>query len=440
MTTICAERLFSKSLAATRLPARLPNNTRDAARKLAIRASNSIVERFRLSGKAAVGPVDVVDIFCGCGGMSCGFEHVGRLLPSFTLAGAVDWDEHCCATFGANLPVSPIKEDLFAATSSTARLKRLFSRTARRSTAPLVLVGGPPCQGFSAHQKKNGHGPDRRNDLVKAFTRCVEFLDPDFVVMENVPELLAKRFWGHFEFLRETFRACGYQVRAQIHNLAGFGVPQERFRALVIASKKPFAMPKPFLGPDQFRSVRDTIGSLPPVLPGELTSADSMHYCTKHKASTIATIREVPKDGGRRPPHVGPRCLRDVDGFRDVYGRMYWDRPANTITASSRNPASGRYVHPQQDRGLTIREAALLQSFPRSFVFEGPFDHRFLQIGNAVPPAFAASLAAHIFGELTSESAPDDSEDLAPDIVSPVSNSFSSGIAGRKKGAANGGK
>ncbi len=123
-----------------------------------------------------------------------------------------------------------------------------------------------------------------------------------------------------------------------------------------------------------------------------------------------------------------------VDGFRDVYGRMYWDRPANTITAYARNPASGRYVHPHQNRGLTVREAALLQGFPLRFRFEGPFDHRFLQIGNAVPPIFSAYLAAHLLGELRSPSPPSLSNlDGVIEVCSPTSNSFSSGIAGRKK-------
>jgi DNA (cytosine-5)-methyltransferase 1 len=112
---------------------------------------------------------------------------------------------------------------------------------------------------------------------------------------------------------------------------------------------------------------------------------------------------------------------------------MYWDSPANTITAYARNPASGRYVHPEQDRGLTIREAALLQGFPRRFTFEGSFDHKFVQIGNAVPPAFAGCLAYHLLRELLAPGGEDDSYNGA-DLDGPMSDSFSSGIAGRKRG------
>jgi DNA (cytosine-5)-methyltransferase 1 len=115
-----------------------------------------------------------------------------------------------------------------------------------------------------------------------------------------------------------------------------------------------------------------------------------------------------------------------------VYGRLAWDKPAITITGYSRNPASGRYVHPEQDRGLSIREAALLQSFPLNYAFEGPFDNKFMQIGNAVPPALSAYLAGFILGELCSYPREDPFDDETEDIRDPISNSYSSVIAGMK--------
>lgn len=387
------------------------------------------------AGRAASGPIDVVDLFCGCGGLSCGFEVVGRMVRSYRLAAAVDIDPWAVQSYAANLPITPLETDLAAAVDSEAALRALIRRLSLRDRAPLVLVGGPPCQGFSAHRKKDGKPNDHRNSLIEVFARIAARLEPEVVVLENVPELLAKQHWGQFEAFRQTLIKSGYCVRAQIHNLAAFGVPQERFRALVVASKRPWCMPVGFLGPEAYRTVRDTIAWLPPVESGRPCSTDPMHVCTRHRQSTIDTIRRVPCDGGRRPAGVGPGCLDRVDGFRDVYGRMYWDRPANTITAYARNPASGRYVHPEQDRGLTIREAALLQGFPRRFVFRGPFDHKFLQIGNAVPPIFAAYLAAHLLGELNASDIPDPGVDGVQDVLHPTSNSFSSGIAGRKKGA-----
>jgi DNA (cytosine-5)-methyltransferase 1 len=239
--------------------------------------------------------------------------------------------------------------------------------------------------------------------------------------------------------VKEFLESSGYQVRAHIHDLAGFGVPQHRFRALVIASKKRIAMPRAFLTGGNFVTVRQAIGYLPAVRPGMRCDDDAMHYCTRHNASTINTIKQVPKNGGRRPPGVGPKCLQNVDGFRDVYGRMFWDRPANTITAYSRNPASGRYVHPSQHRGLTIREAALLQGFPRDYAFEGPFDDRFSQIGNAVPPPFGCFVAAHLLGEWLSASPAASDAGSGLEVTRPTTNSFSSGIAGRKRTSLAGG-
>jgi DNA (cytosine-5)-methyltransferase 1 len=163
-----------------------------------------------------------------------------------------------------------------------------------------------------------------------------------------------------------------------------------------------------------------------------------MHRTVDHRIETIETIRAVPVDGGRLPPDRGPDSLRRIrerqgrGGYDDVYGRLRWDRPSITITAYSRNPASGRYVHPEQHRGLSIREAALLQGFPRDYVFEGSLDDAFRQIGNAVPPLFAAALAAHV-RELVM--APRQQRAVASSgITSPVGTSFARLIPGLKAG------
>jgi DNA (cytosine-5)-methyltransferase 1 len=383
------------------------------------------------------GPIDVVDLFCGCGGLSAGFDAVSRVTSSYRLAGAADIAPDAIDTYGDNLPVRPLNLDLGEASASERSLDDLVEALNLAPGAPLFLIGGPPCQGFSAHRKREVGLADPRNDLVAAYARVAERLAPDFIALENVPELLSKRHWPHFLHFRESLEALGYHVRAQIHNLAEFGVPQERFRALVVASRREFAMPVGFLAPHEFRTVREAIGHLPPVRAGEALPSDRMHHSANHKQSTIDTIRCVPADGGRRPIGKGPGCLDRVDGFRDVYGRMYWERPANTITAYARNPASGRYVHPDQHRGLTVREAALLQGFPSSFDFSGSFDSKFSQIGNAVPPVFAAFVAAHLLGEYYIGRKYDepivDPFGSTLDVCEPTSNSFSSGIAGRKK-------
>jgi DNA (cytosine-5)-methyltransferase 1 len=394
----------------------------------------SVRQCFVRDEEPASGPIDVLDLFSGCGGLSLGFEFIGRAVRSFRLLGGADINKYAIASYAKNLPGVAACENLSEVAQSQRHLRAFATRMGVRRDRPLVLVGGPPCQGFSAHQKKNGKRTDERNNLIGVFEAIAGFLEPDFVVLENVPELLSEKNWTHFEQIKKRLADIGYFVRAQIHNLAGFGVPQERFRALIMASKSPFQMPQPFLDRSEYRTVRQTISQLSAAKPGTSCKSDPMHYCTNHRKTTVDVIRAVPKDGGRRPAGIGPSCLDRVDGFRDVYGRMYWDRPANTITASARNPASGRFAHPEQDRGLTIREAALLQGFPQDFLFEGPFDDKFLQIGNAVPPVFSTYIAAHVLGELLKNRGRNNNVvELPVDVICPTSNSFSSGISGRKK-------
>jgi DNA (cytosine-5)-methyltransferase 1 len=230
----------------------------------------------------------------------------------------------------------------------------------------------------------------------------------------------------------DRFEAAGLHLAAEVHNMADFGVPQERFRALLVATAGVQFHLKPPRGASSLKTVRDAIGSLPEVAPGA-QSSDPMHFCANHRKSTIDVIRQVPKDGGNRPPGVGPACLSKVDGYRDVYGRLSWDKPAVTITASARNPASGRFSHPEQDRGLTVREAALLQGFPKDYWFDGSFDDKFLQIGNAVPPVFSQVLAKSILKYLTGEKGLLAKNRLAHSASpasrpQPLPNSFSSAI------------
>lgn len=415
-------------------PAAGGDDERRRARELGRRLALGLPDLSTDRAAHADGPVDVLDLFCGCGGLSAGFELVGRAIPSYRLVGAADIDQAATETYAANLPIVPARVDLATVSAKPDRIDAFLASLPRRPGARTVLVGGPPCQGFSAHRKKDGKPKDERNALVCAYARFAVRLRPEIVVMENVPEILAKKDFVQFEAFRESLENAGYTVQAAIHNLGTFGVPQERFRALVVAARVPFEMPAGFLSPTEFRTVRDAIGHLPRVKPGKPSVTDAQHQCTHHRQSTIETIRRVPLDGGRRPDGVGPPCLHRVDGFRDVYGRLYWDRPSNTITGYARNPASGRYVHPEQHRGLTIREAALLQGFPAHYTFAGPFDHRFMQIGNAVPPTFAAYLAAHIWGELSASNAHQAVVRPTRTVVVPTSNSFSSGIAGRKRG------
>jgi DNA (cytosine-5)-methyltransferase 1 len=384
---------------------------------------------------ATMGPIDVVDMFSGCGGMSAGFCAANSIMPVFRTMLAVDIDKVANKTYAANLHLTPLAEDVSELARDRRKLKKILSLSGRRHGAPLVLIGCAPCQGFSSHRNSKG-SQDLRNNLFLDFANVASSLQPDAVIAENVPELLTTRYWPYVEKVVGIFKRQGYYVHLNIYNLARFGVPQERFRAVLLAMRKPFLPPEGFLNRTHFRTVRQAIGVLPPVRPGERHPSDSMHYSAGHCESVVETIRAVPKDGGSRPFNVGPDCLRRASlrygrpAYEDVYGRLFWDRPAITITASARNPASGRFIHPEQNRGLSVREGALLQSFPSTYQFVGGLDDSFRQVGNAVPPAFSSYLAFHVLGELLGLSVVEGRFDAG--IRKPIGSSFSRIIAGIK--------
>ena len=337
--------------------------------------------------------------------MSLGFEHVGRVTNGFRLLGGIDIDETALATYAHNFNVPTHRADIRDIATKDGTYSRVVSNMLETNPElPTVLVGCAPCQGFSGHRKGRLGNPDERNELIVAFAEIVARLYPEYVVMENVPEMLSDRYREYYSSFKRILQDRGYMIRDAVLNAAEFGVPQERLRAIVVASRSnSFAMPSSDLNPTQFVTVRDAIGDLPIVSPGELVDADPMHRSASHRNSTVKVIQSVPKNGGNRPAGIGPKCLEKIDGYYDVYGRLFWDKPSITITSYARNPASGRFVHPEQDRGLTKREAARLQSFPDGFHFSGSFDEIFRQIGEAVPPRLSTAIAAALLESVRNE-------------------------------------
>jgi DNA (cytosine-5)-methyltransferase 1 len=417
------------------LPKGSVSNARVNAHLAGEKLSTSVTDYWARAKAAKPGPIRVMDMFSGCGGMSTGFRAANGIGPIFDIRGAVDIDPVANRSYAANHGVDPLCEDLGQLARSPKKLQEFLARTGFGEGDANVLIGCAPCQGFSSHRNDQGEN-DPRNSLFVDFARIAAKIQPDAVVVENVPEILTERYWPFVQRARQILEKAGYYVHVNVHNMAEFGVPQERFRALMLAMKKPFVVPEGFLSRPGFLTVRDAISELPPVGAGVRHPTDPMHFSAGHKQSTIDTIRAVPKNGGNRPEHVGPACLRRAKArngkaiYEDVYGRLHWDKPAITITAYARNPASGRFVHPEQDRGLTVREAALLQGFPMGYDILGNLDERFRQIGNAVPPAFSAYLAMHVVGELLATPVP--ASDFDKGIVSPVGSSFSRMIPGLK--------
>lgn len=251
--------------------------------------------------KTSSGPIDVIDFFSGCGGMSLGFSAIGKS-KIFNLIGAVDINQIALDSYKTNFKCKTLNKDIKELCNEEGiKLIREEFNLPETKNRPLVIIGCAPCQGFSAHRKKNWDKEDERNTLIGAFTDTAVKLQPDFIVMENVPEILGKKYWEHYDEARRILEKKGYTVKQTIYNSASFGVPQARFRAIIIASKMEFELPIPLLEKEQFITVRNAIYDLPKVAPGEVSPNDKLHKSAKHKASTIETIAQVPKDGGNRP-------------------------------------------------------------------------------------------------------------------------------------------
>lgn len=380
--------------------------------------------------------VGVVDFFCGCGGVSTGFKLASVPGVEVHLLAGIDNDKHACSTYKRMLGVEAECVDAHTFLDIPGTLRAAARRWHIADCDRLVLVGCSPCQGFAAH-RQSVQEEDLRRNLFVVFSEIATRLKPDAILMENVPDLFSRRHWPFYERARKNLEKAGYNVRAKAYNFAAFGLPQERFRAVMMAMRQPFPMPEGQLAPDKFRTVRDTIGHLPPLRSGETDATDPMHTVSSHRPSTIRILEQVAKDGGNRPIGVGPKCLDRArerhGGYTDVYGRMSWDKPSVTLTGKCRTPSAGRYAHPEQNRGLSVREAALLQGFPSNYMFEGTFDSLFLQIGNAVPPLVARVMAEHILGLLVQEQPLLAELDRANDIDRPVGPGFAVTINGIKR-------
>ena len=329
-----------------------------------------------------------VDLFAGAGGLSLGLRQAG-----FRVGAAVEIDPLAAETYRTNHAKTLL---LQADISTVSPIELLRALGLRRGELDL-LAGCAPCQGFSSLRTKNGrHQPeDERNDLILEFVRFASVMQPKAILIENVPGLVND---SRFKSLVAGLERLGYPAASgyRILDAAHFGVAQHRRRLVVMVAKRsavPFA-----LSSGEARTVKDAIGTLAP--PGG--TGDALHDVTENRSDRVRNIiASIPPDGGSRsslPDSLRLACHEAVDGFKDVYGRMRWDQPAPTITSGCYNPSKGRFLHPVQNRTVTLREAALLQGFPPDYAFSmtrGKTGAALL-IGNAVPPPFARAQARQL--------------------------------------------
>jgi DNA (cytosine-5)-methyltransferase 1 len=344
-----------------------------------------------------------MDLFAGCGGLTRGFLDSRRYRAVF----AVECEEDAAATYRANFgdhvfcePIERVEE---------------FPKVD-------VIVGGPPCQGFSPLNMRRV-GLERRT-LWREYLRALREAEPDAFLMENVPQLLQSAEYAAFKEAAET--ELEYSIVDRVLNAADFGVPQTRRRAIVMGSRLGTpSLPDGRYSPAgsapsptrTWRTVRDAIGDLPGRPDGR-----NWHNARNPRPVSVERYETIPGEGegrfdlARRRPDITPACwLRKKTGSTDVFGRLWWDRPAYTIRTEFYKPEKGRYLHPSEHRPITVREAARLMSFPDNFIL--PEDQSMTsvakQIGNAVPPLLARHLAKALADHMTNARGKDTGRELA---------------------------
>lgn len=339
-----------------------------------------------------------IDLFAGCGGLTVGLKRAG-----FTVLGAVEIDPKAVEVYRLNHP----EVQVFEGDIRELEPKHFAKQLRLRKGSLDLLAGCPPCQGFSTIRTLNGGRVvrDRRNGLLEYFLQFVEQLEPKRIMMENVPGLSRTR---RFRKFRAQLEQLGYKGKHDVLNAADYGVPQRRRRLIYIAGR---GHSVEFGRPAKARkTVRAAIGKLARAGRG----ADAIHDMPERRsAGVMRRIKSIPKNGGSRhdlPRHRQLECHKSCDGFKDVYGRMAWKDQAPTITTGCFNPSKGRFLHPTQNRTITLREAALLQGFPRNYKFRAEHGKVCLAlfIGNALPPPFVASHARSLKRTLLQKSNPRD--------------------------------
>ena len=341
-----------------------------------------------------------IDFFCGAGGLTNGLRRSG-----VEVMAGVDADARCRESFERNNTGATFFEDDIRCVSARDVFKLLGSTR----TGDLLLAGCAPCQPFSSQRKRprnlNGEVERFTRDatLLSAFAHLVEQILPKFVLVENVPGLA--RVHGrstHRRFL-SMLAGNGYGFVDAVLDAKQFGVPQTRRRYVLIAAKgRTPLLPSATHGRSgtPFATVRNAIAHFPPLRPGEADPTIPNHVAANLEPINLKRIANTPQDGGdRRAWNQGLQLdchTGGYEGHTDVYGRMRWDAPAPTLTSRCNSLSNGRYGHPEQDRAISLREAASLQTFPDAFVFHGPNQHVARQIGNAVPVRFAESLGTQL--------------------------------------------
>lgn len=336
-------------------------------------------------------PIKVFDFFSGCGGTSAGLEAAGMEISM-----GLDIDADAAATFCQNFPNAQfIRKDL-----TKLRADALKPFVPEHREVPILFCGCAPCQPFS---KQNGQHKkkDHRVPLLRHFGRFVIYFKPEFVLVENVPGLQQFNLGpGPLPDFLKMLKRLKYEVSVATLDCCDYGVPQKRSRFVLMASLiGSVSLPPKTHGPDtsdkHYSTVGDWISDLPALDAGQECSSVPNHRAASLSATNLKRIKATPPGGGRLdwPEDLVLKCHSNGhSGHTDVYGRLRIDQPASALTTRCISLSNGRFGHPTQNRAISVREAACLQTFPRNFVFHGNLNSMARQVGNAVPPLLAQRL------------------------------------------------
>jgi len=365
-------------------------------------------------------PYKLIDLFAGAGGLTLGFT--ASFGHKFMPIWANDIDKASVQTYNLNFGNHCLHGDI----------NKILAGRKFIVPAADVVIGGPPCQGFSLLNKNRAGDP--RNQLWRPFFKVVERSGASIFLIENVPQLLGS---PEFDQITDVAKNYGFKITSCKLCAADYGVPQTRWRAFILGWR--YGNPAPEFPPKRmhynpnngwnaglacemdgyipdaapWRTVRDAIIDLPDPVGTDVRKEPppmDLHFGRTPTKKSLQRYRAVPKEGmnrfdlQKRAPELTPDCwIRKTKGGTDLFGRLWWDRPAFTIRTEFFKPEKGRYLHPRQHRPITHREAARLQSFPDSFMFSGTKIEIARQIGNAVPPLLASRLADCIYALLLNQ-------------------------------------
>ena len=327
---------------------------------------------------------NVIDLFCGVGGLSHGF-----IQEDFNVLAGIDIDETCRFAFEEN------NKSEFIAKSITDISAQEINRIYGENTDLKILVGCAPCQNFSSYMFKDKDKDSNKWKLLYEFSRLINEVQPDIVSMENVAQLINFKKAPVFEDFVSNLKSLGYYVHYEVVNCPDYGIPQNRKRLILLASKfgEIKLIPKTH-NRDSYVTVKDAIGELPFIKDGEKDINDPIHFSRKLTPKNKKRIEATPYGGSWKDWNEDLRleCHKKETGksFPSVYGRMVWEKPSPTMTTQCIGYGNGRFGHPVQVRAISLREAALLQTFPLDYKFvknDQDYNSTILarQIGNAVP-------------------------------------------------------